>query len=154
MIAIVLLLVAAVAPIVGRRAAGDVCPPPAIAASLWCGTLGLFALRLLPYPTLRPATVALLAATVVILVAGSAAASAWVGRRPAAVVARPVPSVWWVVAYAVVALAGTAWFVVTGRAHDAGRVQRRASRCVMRSRPTASRARSCSCSSSPSPRRS
>ena len=112
MIAIVLLLVAAVAPIVGRRAAGDVCPPPVIAASLWCGTLGLFALRLLPYPPLRPASVALLAATVAILVAGSAAASAWVGRRPAAVVARPVPSVWWVVAYAVVALAGTAWFVV------------------------------------------
>ena len=112
MIAIALLLVAAVAPIVGRRAAGDVCPPPVIAASLWCGTLGLYALRLLPYPTLRPATVALLAATVVILVAGSAAASAWIGRRPAVVVARPVPSISWVVAYAVVALAGTAWFVV------------------------------------------
>ena len=113
MTAIVLLLVAAVAPIVGRRVAGDVCPPPVIAASLWCGTLGLFGLRLLPYPPLGPASAALLAATVAMLVAGSAIAAAWVGRRPATVTARPVPSVWWGVAYAIAALAGTAWFVVT-----------------------------------------
>ena len=152
MIAILLLLVAAVAPIVGRRAAGDVCPPPVIAASLWCGTLGLFALRLLPYPTLRPATATLLAATVVILVAGSAAASAWIGDARGRG-ARPVPSMWWVVAYAVAALVGTAWFVASVvRTMPEGFGDALA--CVMRSGPTVSRARSCSCSSSPSPRHS
>ena len=109
---ILLLLIAAIAPMLGRRLTGDVCSPPVIAASLWCGTLGLFALRLLPYPPLQPSTVALLAITVLMLVAGSAAAVAWVGRRRSAIVTRPVPSVWWVVAYAVAALAGTCWFVV------------------------------------------
>lgn len=111
-----LALAALAAPIVAHRRCGDVCAPPAIAASLWCGTLALYTLRLLPYPPLQRATAALLAATIVLLVAGSAAASWWwARRRPAAASARlPLPRAsWWIAAYAVIALAGTAWFVVT-----------------------------------------
>ena len=108
-----LLILAALAPVVSRRLSGDVCAPSAIAASLWGGTMGLFALRLLPYPPLQPLTVGLLAATVAILVAASAAAAWWWTRGQARTPApHPLPgAAWWVGGYAAIAIAGTIWFV-------------------------------------------
>jgi len=112
MIPWLLLAAALIAPVIGRRVSGDLCPPPVIAASAWCVTLGLFALRLLPYAPLREPTTQLIAGVVALLVAGSAAGAVWVARRPpAAPVARAVPAAWWIALYSAIALCGTAWFV-------------------------------------------
>ena len=112
MTAWLLLLAALIAPVLGRRVSGDLCPPPVIAASTWCATLGLFALHLRPYAPLHEPTTQLLAGAVVLLVAGSAAGAAWATRRPlAAPAARAVPAAWWLALYSAIALAGIAWFV-------------------------------------------
>ena len=113
-----LLAAALIAPVIGRRVSGDLCPPPVIVASVWCATLGLFALHLLPYAPLREPTTQLLAGAVALLVAGSAAGAVWMARRPAASpaagavpAARVVPSAWWLALYSAIALGGIAWFV-------------------------------------------
>jgi hypothetical protein len=110
-----LLAIALLAPVVSRRLTGDFFSPPALAASAWCGTLGLFALRLLPYGPLQPATQTLIAGTIVCLVAGSAVSAWWVSRRarPGADAVRPpLRPAMWITAYAVVGLIGFGWYVV------------------------------------------
>ena len=110
-----LLAIALLAPVVSRRVTGDFFSPPALAASAWCGTLGLFALRLLPYGPLQPATRTLIAGTIACLVLGSALAAWWVSRRArpgADAVRQPLRPSAWVTAYAVAGLIGIAWYVV------------------------------------------
>ena len=109
-----LLAIALLAPVVSRRLTGDFFSPPALAASAWCGTLGLFALRLLPYGPLQPATRALIAGTIVCLVVGSALSAWWMSRRAgpgADATQHPQRPVWWITAYAVAGLFGVAWYV-------------------------------------------
>jgi hypothetical protein len=109
-----LLVIALLAPVVSRRLTGDFFSPPALAASAWCGTLWLFALRLLPYGPLQPSTRALIAGTIVCLVFGSALSAWWVTRpaRPRAGATRqPQRPGLWVTGYAVVGLFGVAWYV-------------------------------------------
>jgi hypothetical protein len=109
-----LLAIALLAPVVSRRLTGDFFSPPALAASAWCGTLGLFALRLLPYGPLQPATRILIAGTIVCLVFGSALAAWWVSRRirPGSGATRqPQRPGAWITGYAIVGLLGFAWYV-------------------------------------------
>lgn len=109
-----LLAIALLAPVVSRRVTGDFFSPPALAASAWCGTLGLFALRLLPYGPLQPATRTLIAGTIVCLVFGSALSAWWVSRRrrpEGDAVRQPQRPAVWVTAYAVAGLFGFAWYV-------------------------------------------
>jgi hypothetical protein len=109
-----LLAIAFLAPVVSRRLTGDFFSPPALAASAWCGTLGLFALRLLPYGPLQPATRTLIAGTIISLVFGSALSAWWVARRARSrseSVAQPQRAAVWVTAYAVAGLFGFAWYV-------------------------------------------
>ena len=111
-----LLAIALLAPVVSRRVTGDFFSPPALAASAWCGTLGLFALRLLPYGPLQPATRALIAGTIACLVFGSALSAWWVSRRARPggdAVRQPQRPGLWVTAYAVAGLFGVAWYVVS-----------------------------------------
>jgi hypothetical protein len=109
-----LFAIALLAPAVSRRLTGDFFSPPSLAASAWCGTLGLFALRLLPYGPLQPATRTLVAGTIVCLVLASALAAWWVSRRvrsTSGAVAQPRRPAVWVTAYAVAGLFGFAWYV-------------------------------------------
>jgi hypothetical protein len=108
-----LLVIALLAPVVSRRLTGDFFSPPAMAASAWCGTLGLFALRLLPYGPLQPATRTLVAGTIACLVVGSALAAWWVSRRSTSGDAgrQPQRPVFWITGYAVTGLLGVAWYV-------------------------------------------
>jgi hypothetical protein len=109
-----LLAIALLAPVVSRRLTGDFFSPPALAASAWCGTLGLFALRLLPYGPLQPATRALIAGTIVCLVFGSALSAWWLSRPPrpgADAMSQPPRPGLWVTGYAVAGLFGVAWYV-------------------------------------------
>jgi hypothetical protein len=109
-----LLALALLAPLVSRRLTGDFFPAPALAASAWCGTLGLFVLRLLPYGPLQPATRTLIAGTIVCLVLGGALSAWWVSRRatPAAGTAvQPRRAAVWVTAYAIAGLLGFGWYV-------------------------------------------
>jgi len=110
--ALVLLLVAAAAPLVSRRLTADVFSPAAVMVSAWCATLGLLALDLLPYRPLAPATAALIAGAVALFVAGAIAGAWLVERRPvrdAPVVRLSHPAL---VANgaAVLGLVGVAWF--------------------------------------------
>ena len=114
MTAALLLAIALLAPLVSRRVTGDFFSPPALAASAWCGTLGLFALRLLPYGPLQPATRTLIVGTIVCLVAGSALSAWWVSRRvrPGGdAVRQPQRAALWVAVYGVAGLLGVAWYV-------------------------------------------
>ena len=114
MTAALLLGIALLAPIVSRRLTGDFFSPPALAASAWCGTLGLFALRLLPYGPLQPATRALIAGTILCLVFGSALSAWWVARRTrprSDTIGQPRRPALWVTGYAVAGLFGFAWYV-------------------------------------------
>jgi hypothetical protein len=109
-----LLVIALLAPVVSRRLTGDFFSPPALAASAWCGTLGLFALRLLPYGPLQPATRTLIAGTVACLVLGSAVAAWWASRRFRPrddTGGQPQRAATWVTVYAIVGLLGVAWYV-------------------------------------------
>jgi hypothetical protein len=109
-----LLAIALLAPVVSRRVTGDFFSPPALATSVWCGTLGLFALRLLPYGPLQPATRTLIAGTIAALVGASAAAAWWVSRRLQHrddTGRQPRRPAMWVTAYAVTGLVGFAWYV-------------------------------------------
>jgi hypothetical protein len=109
-----LLAIALLAPVLSRRLTGDFFSPPALAASAWCGTLGLFALRLLPYGPLQPATRALIAGTIVCLVFGSALSAWWVSSRTrpwSDAMNQPRRPGLWVTGYAVVGLFGVAWYV-------------------------------------------
>jgi hypothetical protein len=115
MIALVLLVVAAAAPLVSRRLTSDLFSPGAVVLSAWSGTLGLLALGLLPYRPLAATTVATIAATVVLLVGGAAAGTWLIDRRPAAADGAPVrlahPAVI-VNAAALLGLVGVVWFLV------------------------------------------
>ena len=115
MTAALLVLAALLAPAIARRLSGDLLPPPAIVVTAWGATLGLFALRLVPYAPMRPSTAALIGATVTLLALGGAAGTWWIARRAKATEAppprRPAPSSWWLAAYAAIAIAGTVWFV-------------------------------------------
>jgi hypothetical protein len=110
----VLLAIALLAAVVSRRLTGDFFSPPALAASAWCGTLGLFALRLLPYGPLQPATRTLIAGAIVCLTFGSALSAWWVSRRNRSsgdTVRQPQRPAVWVTVYAVAGLLGFAWYV-------------------------------------------
>ena len=74
LIALGLFGVAVAAPAVSRRLTGDYASPPAIVLGIWCATLGLFVLRLLPYPPLHSLTTLVVAGTVMCLVVASAVA--------------------------------------------------------------------------------
>jgi hypothetical protein len=114
-VALLLLVTAAAAPIVSRRLTGDVSTPAAIVIATWCGTLGLFALDLIDYAPLPPHVVGLIAGAVAALVAGAIA-----GQRLAANTTpessmpgpeglrRPALAV---VILAGIGLAGVAWYV-------------------------------------------
>ena len=115
MIALALLLVAAAAPLVSRRLTSDPFSPSAVVVSAWSGTLGLLALGLLPYRPLAATTVATIAATVGLLVAGAIAGTWLIDRRPAApdvTEARLTHPALIVNAAALLGLVGVGWFLV------------------------------------------
>jgi hypothetical protein len=111
---IALILTALLAVPISRRLTGDYFSPPAIVLIAWCGTLGLYALHLLPYAPMTDGTAALIAAAVTLLVGGAIAGARLAGSRAATVsgarvrLARPAL---WTTGYAVVGLAGSAWYV-------------------------------------------
>jgi hypothetical protein len=115
-VAVVLLVIAVVAPLLARWRTHDFFAPPALAASAWCGTLGLYGLHLLPYSALRPDTLGLLLGAIAVLVVTSTLGLRLARSRPAVPdettrrtsVVRP--SVW-VVVYAGLGLAGAAWYI-------------------------------------------
>jgi hypothetical protein len=121
MILAALLLAGAVgAPVVARWRTGDFFPPAAIAVAAWLGTLGLFALQLLPYVPVPAAVWGLVAGALVALVAG-AVAGQWLGERGPA---PPAPARPWppgpvaVTGLSLLGLAGVAWYVRLVVAHD------------------------------------
>jgi hypothetical protein len=113
LIAIALLTAAAAAPLVSRRVLGDFLSPPAIIVSTWFATLGLFAMRLLPYPPLGRETILIIAAALVSLLAGQVVAIRFVSSRrvPPAEAILPPRHNWWVALYGALGLAGTAWYI-------------------------------------------
>ena len=113
MIAAVLLATACAAPFIARRLSGDLFPPAAIVVTMWAGTLGLLALSWLPYLPISTDTWWLLSTTGVVLL-GTTLAGAWAGERwsqgPRRVVMLGAAEVW-VLVYALLGLAGLAWYV-------------------------------------------
>jgi hypothetical protein len=108
---VVLIGLALAAVPVARRLTGDYFPPAALIVSTWCGTLGLFFLYILPYPSIRMGTAAFIGAAVVLMAAGAALAERWAraGGPP-----RPLPAGLAnaaVVTIAIGGLLGTLWYV-------------------------------------------
>jgi len=108
-----LFAVALAAPAVSRRLSGDYASPPAIVLGAWSSTLGLFALRLLPYPPLRDRTWLLIMGTVMCLVAASGV-SLWWCRQMRETTPTPLrhPRAW-VTVFGVIGLAGTLWYAAS-----------------------------------------
>lgn len=107
-----LLFIAALAVPISRRATGDFFTPAALFLATWCAALGLYFLRLLPYPPMETRTLLFVGAVITLFVAASAVGH-WIARsadrRPARRPATVADG--WVFAYSVVALAGVAWYV-------------------------------------------
>lgn len=118
MLSIALLALALAAVPLSRRLSDDYFSPAALVVAAWFGSLGLYALHLLPYPGMRPSTWAYILVTVTLLVAG-----ALVGERfmpPAAGPRRrrvPRGAALWVSAFALLGILGTIWYVQEVRAH-------------------------------------
>jgi hypothetical protein len=101
----------AVAVVVWARwRTGDYAHPVALVVGAWSLSLGLFLLRMLPYPTLPGST-----AVVLLLGAGSLVAGMFLARP---LTRRSAPRIWpiakptvWLVAYATLGLCGTAWYI-------------------------------------------
>jgi hypothetical protein len=113
MMAAALILIAIAALPISRRLSGDLLSPAAVVTGAWCGTLGLYLLHLLPYITLQPATLRLVLATIATLV-GAILIGQRLAPRRAATGDAPRPLAYpnlWLVAYSIVGLLGTAWFV-------------------------------------------
>jgi hypothetical protein len=110
--ALLLLGIAAAAPIVSRRLTGDVWTPIAIVASTWAGTLGLFALDLIDYAPLPAHVQLLIAGTVAALCAGAFVGQRLAGTTPTATAGVGLRHPGATVALlALVGLAGVAWYV-------------------------------------------
>ena len=120
--ALLLLGIAAAAPIVSRRLTGDVGTPAAIVVATWAGTLGLFALDLLDYAPLPTHVGWLIAGAVAALVGGGVAGQRLADRRARSTPAStspPAPSGssglrrpgLTVAMLSLIGLAGVAWYV-------------------------------------------
>lgn len=105
--------IAVAAPAISRRLTGDYASPPAIVLGVWCATLGLFVLRLLPYPALHSLTTLVVAGTVMCLVVASGV-SMWL-CRPIQAPGAPrlqYPRAW-VMLFGMIGLAGTLWYAAS-----------------------------------------
>lgn len=112
MIGVALLALAAFAVPVSRRWLGDYFPPATLFLAAWSATLGLFFLRLLPYPPLSGATAALLAGAVGLFLCGAAAGQRLMQGPPIeSVSSRQISANAWVLGYCALGLAGIAWYV-------------------------------------------
>ncbi|MGE3956603.1 MAG: O-antigen polymerase [Vicinamibacterales bacterium] len=120
---LVLIAIALVAVPVSRAWTGDYLPPATIFTAAWSLSLGLYFLRLLPYPPLTATTATLIAAASALFL-GGVALGQWLLRHPAAPGTAP-PGVMganaWVLSYSAIGLAGVAWYawlvvVILGRA--------------------------------------
>jgi hypothetical protein len=115
----ILMGVAAMALPVSRRLTGDLFTPASVIVASWCGALSLFLLRLLPYPPLHLETVAFVTAVVGLLVAGMVAGQRLFDSRSRAASSGgagtrvPPHADRWVIAFAVIGLSGTLWYVVS-----------------------------------------
>lgn len=108
---LVLLALSLAAVPVSRRMTGDYLTPVALVVSAWCGALGLFSLRLLPYAPMRLSTWLTIGGTVLALVAGAVAGQRLARLRPTHLVQVPTRPSAWVLVYSLLGLMGTAWYV-------------------------------------------
>jgi hypothetical protein len=114
LLAALFLLAGVVAVPLSRRLTGGWFAPAALVTAVWGSTLGLFFLRLLPYPTPRATTVVFILAAVAALVGGSLAGERLATRTPGLMIpfglpARPGA---WVGSLAVLGLCGSAWYAL------------------------------------------
>jgi hypothetical protein len=115
-IALLLLALAAMAPLLSRRLTGDVWTPAAIAVGTWAGTLGLFALDLIDYAPLPAHVQGLIGGTVAALAGGAILGQRLADRHrprtpppspPGGALRHPRTTV---AVLALVGLAGVAWY--------------------------------------------
>lgn len=107
----VLLALAVLAVPVSRRWLGDYFPPATLFLAAWSATLGLFFLRLLPYPPLSGATIALLAGALGLFLAGAVAGQRMMQGPPiGGYSSRYINANAWVLGYCALGLAGIAWY--------------------------------------------
>ncbi len=101
-----------------RRLTGDYFSPIALIVGVWCGSFGLYALRLLPYPDMRSSTQVFLVAAVALLVGGAIAGQRLLPDRPGPRHRRlPSHPDLWVSVFALLGIVGTVWYVWVVRAH-------------------------------------
>lgn len=110
LIAAGLCAVALAAPVISRRLTGDYASPPAIVLGVWGATLGLFLLRLLPYPSLHATSALVILGAVLCLVVASGVAIRWYGRRPAPGPTSLSHAREWVMLFGLIGVAGTLWY--------------------------------------------
>jgi hypothetical protein len=106
-----LLALAVLAVPTSRRLLGEYFPPATLFLTTWSATLGLFFLRLLPYPPLSGATAALLSGAVVLFLVGAVAGQRLMRGAPAVAAPSDLPNAnAWVLAYCALGLLGIAWY--------------------------------------------
>jgi hypothetical protein len=106
-----LLLIATLAVPISRARTGDFFTPSSLFVATWCGALGLYSLKLLPYPPMERETLWFIVAAITIVVA-AALLGQRMAREPGRRAARPgTVADAWIVAYSLVALAGVAWYL-------------------------------------------
>ncbi len=109
-LAVMLVVVGFAAVVWARLRTGDVAHPVAVIVAAWSTSLGLYLLRMLPYPALSGVAAAVLLLGVGSLLAGMLLAHPLARRSSPRIwpVAKPAA---WVVTYSVLGLLGTAWYV-------------------------------------------
>lgn len=111
-LAVLLLVLAALAPVWSRTRTGDFLAPGPLVVSIWAGTLGLYFLRLLPYPPLSRG-----AALAVSVGLGALLLGIWLGRRwerarvHRGATGRPTSLRGWIVGYGTAGLLGLGWYL-------------------------------------------
>lgn len=111
LVALILLAVAVAAVPLSRRLTGDYFSPGAIVSAAWCGSLGLYALHLLPYPPMRVSTWLFLLAAAALILVGVLIGQRIVpgaGEGSARVPANPQL---WVRVFSLLGVVGTVWYV-------------------------------------------